>query len=33
LESRRIDEEKAIKIAEQKANAVINDKKMMIPRK
>lgn len=27
LESRRIDEEKAIKIAEQKANAVINDKK------
>jgi acyl carrier protein len=27
LESRRINEEKAIKIAEQKANAVINDKK------
>ena len=27
LESKRIDEEKAIKIAEQKANAVINDKK------
>jgi acyl carrier protein len=27
LESRRIDEDKAIKIAEQKANAVINDKK------
>ncbi|MFN5968863.1 MAG: acyl carrier protein [Microcystis sp.] len=27
LESRRIDEEKAIKIAEKKANAVINDKK------
>ena len=26
LESRRIDEEKAIKIAEQKSNAVINDK-------
>ena len=28
LESRRIDEEKAIKIAEQKANAVINDKQI-----
>jgi len=28
LESKRIDEEKAIKIAEQKANAVINDKKI-----
>lgn len=28
LESKRIDEEKAIKIAEQKANAIINDKKI-----
>jgi acyl carrier protein len=27
LESKRIDEEKAMKIAEQKANAIINDKK------
>ena len=28
LESKRIDEEKAMKIAEQKANAIINDKKI-----
>ena len=28
LESKRIDEEKAIKIAKQKANAIINDKKI-----
>jgi acyl carrier protein len=28
LESKRIDEEKAMKIAEEKANAIINDKKI-----